>query len=357
MINFAVGPVMMEDEILKIGSNQIPYFRTEEFSNIILENEKLLKEIINAPCLSRVIFLTGSGTAAMESVIINVFNREDKILVVNGGSFGERFKKICDIYNFNFDEIKLDYFEPLTKKHLQKYNGKGYSGFLINVHETSTGVLYDMEIVREFCKANNILLVVDAISSFLSDPFDMSHNNSNITILSSQKAISLPPGMSYIVIDLKAQDNIKKNNVKSLYFNLIDYLNDGERGQTPYTPAVNNLIQLNKKLHMIINNGIDSEIKKVENLASDFRKKIKDFPFIIPSKNLSNTLTPLQPIGEASAYQIYIYLKNNYDIFVAPNGGDLKEKLFRVGHIGALKVEDNDAIIEAFDHMRKDGIL
>jgi len=359
MLNFSVGPVMMEDEILKIGSEQIPYFRTYEFSSLMKKNELLLKDCINAPDDARVTFLTGSGTAAMEASILNLFSKNDKVLVVNGGSFGERFKQICDIHNIKADEIKLNYFEELKQEHLEPFNNKGYTGFLINVHETSTGVLYDMSIVSEFCRMNNLLLVVDAISSFLADPFDMKKIGANAVILSSQKALALPPGMSFILLDSKSQDIISKNKIPSLYFNLFDYLKNGERGQTPFTPAVSILIQLNRKLNLITQQGLDNVISNVAILAKDFRHRVKDlnFPFEIPSRSLSNALTPIRVKGKMNAKQIFSYLKDNYRIFIVPNGGELSETVFRVGHIGALNIDSNKKLIQILTDLNKIGNL
>lgn len=357
MLNFAVGPVMMDSEILKIGSEQIPYFRTDEFSKLMLENEMLLKKCAKASDSSRVIFLTGSGTAAMEATIMNLFDKRDRLLVVNGGSFGSRFKELCDIHELNSEEIRLNYGEPLTKKHLEPYDNKGFTGFLINMHETSTGVLYDMDLVKYFCQRNNLLLVVDAIGSFLADKYDMSQYGVNATILSSQKAIALPPGMSFVILDDKAQERIVNNHVRSLYFDFKKYLLDGERGQTPYTPAVSTLLQLRKRLQRIDEIGVDKVVDKVAHLAQDFRNKIKGLPLEIASPSLSNALTPLKPTGKMPANEIVKYLKDNYYIFVCPNGGSLSKTLFRVGHIGAITEDDNNVLVKALFDMNERGVL
>lgn len=357
MLNFAVGPVMMEEEILEIGSEQIPYFRTDDFSKIMLENEMLLKRAVKATDSSRVLFLTASGTAAMEATAMNVFTSKDKLLIVNGGSFGARFKEICDVLNLESEQILLEYGEPLSEEHLAPYEDKGLTGFLINVHETSTGMLYDMDLVGKFCKRNNLLLVVDAISSFLSDPYDMQKYGVNATILSSQKALALPPGMAFIVVDDVAQKRILDNNIHSLYFNLQNYLKDGKRGQTPYTPAVGILLQLRKRLESVDRIGVENIISQVSHIAEDFRKKISGLPLQIASPMMSNTLTPLKPVGKMTADEIFLYLKDNYGIFVCPNGGTLSKTLFRVGHIGAITETDNDRLVEAFFDMHRKGIL
>lgn len=356
-LNFSVGPVEMDEDIQEVGSHKIPYFRTSEFSNLNKENEDLIKKFVYADDKARAVFLTASGTGAMEAAVMNSFDENDKVLVVNGGSFGGRFKEICEIHNINHEEIKLSSGKKLTEEDLSKFKGKGFTGFLINVHETSTGVYYDMELVSKFCKEENLFLVVDAISSFLADEYYMDKWGVNITILSSQKGLALPPGISILVLDEKGVNRVNKSKCRSLYFNLRKYLEDGLRGQTPFTPAVGILIQLNYRLSKIDEKGIEYYLNYTKEIAEDFRSKIKDLPFKIASESLSNTVTPLKPLGKMKAHDIFEYIEKNYDIHICPNGGALRDTLFRVGHIGNLSKEDNDKLIEAFKDMKEGGIL
>ena len=204
MLNFTVGPVMSDDVVRAIGAEQVPYFRTPEFSAVMLENEKLMKKFAKAGDDARAVFITGSGTAAMEATVMNVFDKTDKVLVVNGGSFGQRFVELCQIHEIPYEEIKLEKGKALKKEQLDMYDGKDFTGFLVNVHETSTGVHYDIEMIGEFCKKNGIFLVVDAISSFLADDFDMNKLGVQVMITGSQKALACPPGVSVIVLSDEA---------------------------------------------------------------------------------------------------------------------------------------------------------
>ena len=168
MLNFALGPVMSSDLILEVGSKQTPYFRTPEFSKVNLENEQLMKELLHASDDSRAIFLTGSGTSGMEATVMNVLNEDDKVLIVNGGGFGQRFVDLCKLHNIDCEDIKLEFGHCLTREKLYEYDGNDYTAFIVNICETSSGVYYDINLISEFCKKNNLLLVVDAVSSFLS---------------------------------------------------------------------------------------------------------------------------------------------------------------------------------------------
>ena len=357
MLNFAVGPVQMSDTICAIGGEQIPYFRTAEFSEILLESERLMKKFCGAEEKARPLFLTGSGTAAMEAVVMNTFSEKDKVLVVNGGSFGQRFVDICAIHRIPYTEIKTEPGKGVTAEQLNAYAGGGHTGFLINMHETSTGVLYNMPLVSKFCTENDLFLVVDAISAFLSDPIDMGALRIGALITGSQKALACPPGVSIAVLSQQGVARVEAHPSRSLYFDLRKALKDGERGQTPFTPAVGTLLQIHARLREIEKNGgVESEHRRMEALAEDFRGRIRGLPLRIFSDSLSNAVTPLSPLN-TSAYQIFLTLKEDYHIWVCPNGGALAERLFRVGHMGNLSVKDNEILVNALYDMQERGRL
>ena len=352
MINFTVGPVQSSDAVRVIGAEQVPYFRTSEFSDVMFENERLFKKFAKASDDSKVVFLTSSGSGAMETAIMNTLTPNDKALVVNGGSFGHRFVELLELHHVPYTEIKLEHGKALKAEHLAPYEGQGYTAFLVNKHETSTGVHYDINLISNFCKRNNLFLIVDCISTFLADPFDMKELGADIMITGSQKALACPPGISVMVLSPNAISRVNNTKCACQYFDLQIALKNMERGQTPWTPAVGILRQINARLKEIeANGGVEGEIKRIGALATYFREKIKDLPFEIVSESLSNAVTPLHPTT-ASAYDIFLKIKDEYGMWVCPNGGDMKDIVFRVGHIGALKSDDYDKLIAAFKEMQ-----
>ena len=357
MLNFTVGPVMASQAVCAVGSEQVPYFRTIEFSELMFENEKLMLEFAKSPANSRVAFMTNSSTGSMEAVVMNCFTTEDKVLVINGGSFGQRFVDLCEIYDVPHDVVHLKHGQKLTKDHLYEYDKQGFTGLLVNIDETSTGVLYDSEMIGEFCKKNNMFYVCDCVSSFLADPFNMEHCGADVMITGSQKVLACPPGVSIIILSPYAVERVTNIKVKSMYFNLADVLKNMERGQTPFTPAVGILRQINTRLKEIeAAGGADMEISRVAAQAQDFRVKIKELPFVFVSESLANGVTPVHPLN-ADAYEIFLELKNHYQIWVCPNGGDMKNSIFRVGHIGYLNHDDNTTLINALKDMQKRNLL
>ena len=132
-----------------------------------------------------------------------------------------------------------------------------------------------------------------------------------------------------------------------MYFDLADVFKNMERGQTPFTPAVGILRQINTRLKEIEDTGgADAEIARVAAQAEDFREKIKGLPFELVSESPANGVTSVHPLN-ADAYRIFEVLKDEYGIWVCPNGGDMKNSVFRVGHIGFLNHEDNTTLVNA----------
>lgn len=357
MLNFTVGPVMASEEVLSVGAEQVPYFRTPEFSAVMKENEQMMLEFAKAPAGSKVAFMTNSSTGSMEAVVMNCFSDADKVLVIDGGSFGHRFVELCEIHDVPHVVLKLKHGQKLTKDKLYEYDDQGFTGLLVNIDETSTGVLYDSEMIGEFCKKNNIFYVCDCVSAFLADPFDMEHCGADVMITGSQKVLACPPGVSMIVLAPRAVEMVVNTKVKSMYFDLADVLKNMERGQTPFTPAVGILRQINTRLKEIqAAGGADAEVARVAGQAADFRNKIKELPFEFVSESPANGVTPVHPIN-ADAYEIFTELKDNYGIWVCPNGGDMKNTIFRVGHIGYLNHDDNTTLIDALKDMQKRGLI
>ena len=354
MINFTVGPVQSSDAVLAIGAEQVPYFRTSEFSELMLENERLIKKFAHATDNSRVVFLTCSGSGGMEAAIINTLTKEDKALVINGGSFGERFVELLTLHGIPFTEIKMGIGKALKPEQLTPYEGKGYTAFLFQKHETSTGVHYDAKLISDFCKRNGCFMIVDTISSFLADPFDMAELAAGVMITGSQKALACPPGIAVMILAPTALQRIEKAKCCCQYLDLKLAIKNQDRGQTPWTPAVGVIRQINTRLKEIdANGGVDSVINHTAKLAEYFRGKIKqnNLPFEIISESLSNAVTPLHPKTQ-SAFQIFLKIKDEYGMWICPNGGDMKDTIFRVGHIGYLDETDYDQLIDAFLDLR-----
>lgn len=351
---FTVGPTQMRKEILDVRHQQVPYFRTDEFSDVMLDSDRLLKKFMNAPSGAKSIYLTASGTGGLEATIMNCMNETDHALVINGGTFGQRFVDLCELHGIPHTEIKLHDDEQLVESHFTGVVDKDFTFVIANIDETSTAQLYDIHLLSDFAKKKNAYLVIDAISSFLIDPYDMAGNGIDVTIISSQKGLCIAPGLSPIVISQRLyEDRVKNNNIKNLYFDFNQYVNNFTRGQTPFTPAVGVCLEMNKALHLIEDEGYENYLARIDSVAKDFRNRIKELPVSMATFTLSNAVTPIR-FEEPVAKDVFNILKDKYDIYVNPTGGKNENYVLRVAHIGDTTIEDNQLLIDTLKSVIKD---
>ena len=349
---FTVGPVAMFPRTLKIASEQLPYFRTSEFSDLMLENASLFRKSVRASEEAKVVFLTASGTGGMEASVINCFDKRDKLLVINGGEFGKRFSQICDIHGIAYDEVKMDFGDGLTSEALVPYEDVTYSGMLVNLHETSTGQLYNMKLLSSFCKRKHMYLVADAIGAYGADAIDFEQDGIDVLITSSQKALALAPGISVVVISERMfRERVSSISSGSMYLDFMLHIKNMERGQTPFTPAVDVLIQMQDRLKDIDRIGIETLNRRTHNLALRFRTNAVKDGWEIPQYPLSDALTPL--LMKPYAEKMYLRLKDEYGLVVTPSGGKLKDTMLRIGHLGNVEWKDYEQLLEAMRRIRE----
>lgn len=349
---YTIGPVEMYKETLEIGGKQVPYFRNDEFSQTVFSASAGLKRLLFNE-KGEIILLTCSGTGAMEATIMNCFTKEDNLIVINGGSFGNRFEDICKVHEIPHKVVKVEQGQTLTKEMIVDVIGEDeFTGLLVNLDETSIGQLYDIEMISEICQENDLVLVVDAISAFLADEVNMDKYGIDAVILSSQKALSLAPGLSIVALSEKMLKRVEKIDSKSIYFDFKDYLKNGERGQTPFTPAVRVIIELEDIVKRFEEKGIDNIINETNELALYFRKRIKEIGLDYPSYPLSNAVTPVI-FKDNNADIVYRELIDKYGFTVNPSGGDNAKKMFRVSHVGNHSIEETEELVLAIEEIIK----
>lgn len=345
-LSFAPGPVPIEQHILAIGAHQPHYNRTEAFSDLTYQVLDGLRYVFQTR--GSVVLLTASGTAAMESSVLNFLGSTDKALVINGGTFGQRWCDLCDVHSIAYDEYKIPVGEDVDVTRLNDLlSSRQYTALLLVAHETSTGHLYDVEAIGKIARTHEVFFMVDAISSICADAFFMDAWQVDVAILSSHKALALPPGLSFVAIGQSALTRLdKRSKPVGLYFNLRDYLTNQERGQLPYTPAIGLMMQLRQRLLDIQHQTLAVLVAQHEQRAESFRRALEDLPFGLTPSRSSNAMTALS-CDDLDAFQVAEDLRTQHKIIVAKNGGHLRTKVFRVAHMGAQDEADLARLIIA----------
>lgn len=343
-IELAPGPVEMRADVLCLGGSQPKYFRTEQFSEWMLALKAKFLRVLGLDSRHEIIFLTGSGTAGMEAVAANFLPGEDH-LAISSGQFGDRMCEISRRRRFRFDRADID-----TKKSPQINLGtlalSNFKSCFSTISETSNGYFINPTLIREAGLPQSSLLLCDGISAAFSDDFDIGATDA--LIIGSQKGLGLFPGMCFIVLSEKAVNVVRRNKKRiNLYYDFNLYIENMKRGQTPFTPSLSVLYQLDRALDNINEDGgLGVVTTRRKTLADRFRMRLDGYGIDYTRKYVSNCVTVIRT-GSIDAEVVSKDLRDKYNITVATNSPPLKNTHFRVSHMGNNTMEEMDLAAEA----------
>lgn len=349
-----LGPTEIEKDILKFASKSQDYMRTEDYSKKwgkIFENLKYVFQTKNS-----VVVFASSGTGAMDATVTNFLSKKDSILYINSGSFGKRWGDICRKYEINAIEIPVEFGEAPSVENIEEYlqKNKNIKAVFATLNETSSGSLTDIKAIGKMLeKYPNTLFIVDCISGLLTEEFKQDEWNVDIAISASQKAFALPPGLSFMSANGKALRAAESSDLKSFYFDIFDYINNAKRNQTPFTPAVSLINMLEKRLDKVKKIGLENYRKNYQETTAYLRKELANLGFYPFAKNLTNCVTAIYT-EKYDASEIVKIMREKHNIEIAPSGGDLKTKLFRIGNYGNINKKEVKLFIKSLKKVLKE---
>ena len=336
-----VFPGDLDKEIAAIGSQPIPYMRTDEFSKINLESESILLDLIHCEG-GRAIIYTGSGTGAMSAVVENYVSTKKKALAIDGGSFGKRWVSLCEYYGIPVIDFKVPFAKDIDYEALERaVAAERPDVFLCQHHETSTGQLFNLDRISGICRRHNVSLVVDVISSFLAEELDMDRLGIDICVTSTQKGLNIPPGLSILFLSKRLEGYEYAH--KGYYWDFKDNLDNLKRGQTPFSPATLIYLQLNARLRQLRSQGGESaNIAEVRHRAEVFRAECRKYGWDTPAEVPSNAITAIQTKDTAER-RIFRGLIERYGTYIMP--GSIPG-FYRISHMGLQSDEDLRVLAE-----------
>lgn len=342
-----LGPTEVEEDILKISAQTQDYMRTEDYSNKwkgIFENLKYVFQTKNT-----VVVFASSGTGAMDAAVTNILSRKDKVLYINSGSFGKRWGDICKKYGVDAVEIPIKFGEAPKIEFVKKYleQNPDVKAIFATLNETSSGSLSDIKAIGEELKNYpNVLFIVDCVSGLLTEEFKQDDWGVDVAVSASQKAFALPPGLGFMSVSEKALKVAEKSDLRNFYFDIFDYVNNAKRNQTPFTPAVSLVNMLEKRLEKIVKIGIENYRKNYFELTEYLRDGLAGLGFYPYAENPTNCVTAIYT-EKYDASEIVRIMREEHNIEIAPSGGELRTKLFRVGNYGNIGREEIDRFLKA----------
>ena len=330
-----VFPGNIDEQIMAIGSKPFMYMRTDAFSAINMESEKILLDLIHCTG-GRTILYTGSGTGAMSAVVENYVTTKKKAFVIDGGSFGHRWFQLCQYYDVPAVDYTVPFARDIDYADLEaRVAQERPDVFLCQHHETSTGQLFNLDRISAICHKYSVSLVVDVISSFLAEEVSMDRWGIDICITSTQKGLNIPPGLSVLFFS-NDLDGYSFNH-KGYYWDFDDNFSNLKRGQTPFSPATIIYLQLNERLRQLQAEG--GEMKNIESVrhrATFFRGLCRKYGWEVPAENPSNAVTGFQT-GDTAERKVFNGLIGKYDTYIMPGG---RPGFYRVSHMGLQTDEE-----------------
>ncbi len=345
---FTPGPTDVPPDVLVEMANPIFHHRTPEFRKMFAELNAGLKQILKTE--NPVLTVVGSGTAGMEAAIASAVPRDKKVLVSNGGKFGERWVKIAKVYGLDVDEVELEWGAALTVETVKQKLDSGDYGAVVTVHsETSTATACDLEAIAAVTRNTDTLLIVDAITGAGALPLKTDEWGVDIVGGGSQKAFMLPPGLAFVSVSEKARKVIDAQEPKSFYLDLKAYLKSYAKDDTPYTGAVSLVRGAKKAVDMINAIGIETVWARTAMLANATRAAAQALGLKVFSQSPSDSVTGLiYPDGVDDEFRKK--LRTKYGASVAGGQAHMKGKLFRINHMGYTDPLDTLGLIAAMEY-------
>lgn len=337
----APGPTPVPEEVLLAMAAPLPHHRTPVFEKIVAEVQGKLKWLYQTK--NDVIVLASSGSGGMEAALVNTVNAGERVLVVNGGKFGERFGKIAKAYGFVTDEIQVTWGHAVEPSEIEKRLAQNdCRAVCVQASETSTGVAHPVKAIAALVKKYpNTILIVDAITALGVVHLPMDEWGLDVVVCGSQKALMLPPGIATVSLSDKAWGLSEKCKTPKFYFNLKAEHKALAGNTTAWTPAVSLMIGLNKALDLMQAEGLQNMFARHEKLAGSIRAAavaigLKLFAPESPANSVTAILTP----EAVSSSKVVKGLRDLYNITIADGQDDAKGKIFRIGHLGHYDMLD-----------------
>jgi len=343
---FIPGPVEVEEDVLQAMAGPMIGHRAPEIGELIGAIRPMAEKLLRT---SRPVYLmTNSATGAMETAAINCIRR--KVLSCVNGAFSKRFAEICENHGYEVTRLEAEWGKPILPGMIkEKLDEGGYDAVTVVHNETSTGVMSPLaEIACTVAGYDDIVLLVDAVTSAAAVPIETEKLGIDALVTGSQKALALPPGLALCTVSERALERAKEKQLRGEYFDLLKIHKSWEKDQTPTTPAVPQFRALRKRLEKI-HADEDAWYADIAAKCAMTREWAKDRFGLFPDEEYASvSLTCVENTRGTSIADLNSYLREHG--FMLSNGyKDLKEKTFRIGHMGANTMEHHEQLLGLID--------
>jgi aspartate aminotransferase-like enzyme len=350
------GPTPIPNEVALAMSETMIHHRTPQFNKVFDEAREGLKKLFGTK--NDVLMLASSGTGAMEASIANLFSPGDKVLVINGGKFGERWLNISNAYGLNPVEMKVSWGEAVKVADVEKRlkTNSDIRGVMIQASETSTTVLHPVREIAQLTK-NGPLLLVDGVTAVGVVPMPVDDWGIDVLVTGSQKALMLPPGLGFIALSDRAWEKTKTAKLPRFYFDLNLERRNQQKGSGAFTPAVSLIFGVRASLAMIQREGLENVFARHARLCRATRAAALALGLrLLAPDSPSPAATGIYLPDGIDADRVLDYLRDKMNVTLAEGQDQLKGKAIRIAHVGYMGAFDVITAIAALEMaLRKFG--
>jgi aspartate aminotransferase-like enzyme len=350
------GPTPLPDGVREAGSRQMVAHRGPEFQALVGRVSVGMRPAFGTG--SDVMVLTASGTGGLEAAVVSFLSPGDPVLAVSIGNFGERFADIASTFGADVTTLDAEWGQAAdpdsVRESIRAMAGEGRTprAVLMTFNETSTGVSNPVSELAATVRAEapDALILVDGISGIGAMPFHMDAWGLDVVVTGSQKAWMIPPGLAMVAASERAWAAAETATMPRFYFDLVKHRDTLPKGQTPWTPAVGLVFQLEAALALMEAEGLEGIFARHAACAAAARAGLRTmgFELFADQAYASNTVTSARvPEGvEWSAVNKELLTRG---LVLAGGQGKLKGRVFRIGHLGDVSVGDIVRAIEVLE--------
>lgn len=337
------GPTHIPPQVFEAMHQPKLHHRTDAFKKFLVEARTGVQKLTRSETTP--IFLAGSGTAAMESALVNTCQAGDKIVVINVGKFGERWSLIAERLGIKCTEIKAELGKSISIEELKSSLKEvpDAKALCLQYCESSTAVQLAVpelcKVARELCP--KILTIVDAISAIGTTPIYVKEQEIDILVAAAHKGLMLPSGLSILIANDRAWKAIENNRCKSLYFDLLIERKASSKDTTSWTPAIQHICGLTASLKMINEEGEEKVYQRHNLLSRATRAAFQTLNLnVFAAENPSPGLSAILLKVGTDAEKVRSDMLKNYSVRVAGGQDELKGRIIRFGHMGYCSKND-----------------
>ncbi len=335
------------------------HHRTPEFRALFQKVLADLKTFVGTK--NDVVLLASSGTGAMEASVSNLTSPGDRVLVLSAGKFGERWVSLAKAFGCEVDVVSAPYGQTFALEDLRKALKSDTRAVYMQATETSTGVRHNVQAVADLLKRSGqgTLLVVDAITGLGTTHLQMDAWGVDILIGGSQKAVMIPPGLSYLAASERAWQAMEASRNPRYYFDLRKERKNAAKGESAYTPSVALIAGLGAALDYIaaqadgdLAKGRAKLVDNAETCAAMTRAAVQalGLKLFAPDAPAAAVTAVLPPPGMDSG-AIVKELKSRFAVVITNGQGEMKGQIFRIAHLGFFDYMDTIALIGALEQV------